>query len=237
MQRAEQHRLNNIQGKVLAALNKNEAALAAYQAAFQFDVTSQETIRGIAEVSYRVQDWPTALANYQKVLTALSEDDVDQRTEVYFRLGCIKREQGQTKQAVNNFEKALSLNGEHRPTLDALVDIYTSGKNWAQVAEYKRQILDSLEAEEERFAMLMEIGDVWTGEGKNVNIQRYKGLGEMNAEELWETTMNPQNRVLKQVTIDDAEEADRVFDILMGTDVANRKSFIQSNARMANLDI
>jgi len=68
-------------------------------------------------------------------------------------------------------------------------------------------------------------------------IQRYKGLGEMNAEELWETTMNPENRVLKQVTVDDAEEADRVFDILMGTDVPNRKSFIQSNARTANLDI
>lgn len=70
-----------------------------------------------------------------------------------------------------------------------------------------------------------------------VRIQRYKGLGEMNAEELWETTMNPANRVLKQVTVDDAEEADRVFDTLMGTDVANRKSFIQSNARLANLDV
>jgi len=70
-----------------------------------------------------------------------------------------------------------------------------------------------------------------------IRIQRYKGLGEMNAEELWETTMNPANRVLKQVTVDDAEEADRVFDTLMGTDVANRKSFIQSNARLANLDV
>lgn len=68
-------------------------------------------------------------------------------------------------------------------------------------------------------------------------IQRYKGLGEMDASELWETTMNPQNRVLKQVTIEDAEAADRIFDILMGTDVASRKSFIQSNARLANLDI
>lgn len=73
--------------------------------------------------------------------------------------------------------------------------------------------------------------------GPKIRIQRYKGLGEMNAEELWETTMNPENRILKQVTVDDAAEADRVFDILMGTDVPNRKSFIQSNAKMANLDI
>lgn len=68
-------------------------------------------------------------------------------------------------------------------------------------------------------------------------IQRYKGLGEMNAEELWETTMNPAHRVLKQVTIDDGLLADKVFDVLMGTDVSSRKSFIQNNARMATLDI
>lgn len=70
-----------------------------------------------------------------------------------------------------------------------------------------------------------------------VTIQRYKGLGEMNAEELWETTMDPSARTLKQVTIEDAQEADRVFDMLMGTDVASRKSFIQSNAKFANIDI
>lgn len=75
------------------------------------------------------------------------------------------------------------------------------------------------------------------GEPDKISIQRYKGLGEMNADELWETTMNPENRILKQVTIDDAQEADRVFDILMGTDVASRKSFIQTNAKLANLDI
>jgi len=70
-----------------------------------------------------------------------------------------------------------------------------------------------------------------------VTIQRYKGLGEMNPEELWETTMNPENRMLHQVNIDDAEEANRVFDTLMGTDVAARKSFIQTNAKLAELDI
>ena len=70
-----------------------------------------------------------------------------------------------------------------------------------------------------------------------ISIQRYKGLGEMNAEELKETTMDPKNRILKQVKIDDAQEADKVFDILMGTDVPARKSFIQSNAKLANLDV
>lgn len=73
--------------------------------------------------------------------------------------------------------------------------------------------------------------------GSRAKIQRYKGLGEMNAEELWETTMNPEHRVLKQVTIEDGQLADKVFDVLMGTDVASRKSFIQNNAKMATLDI
>ncbi len=70
-----------------------------------------------------------------------------------------------------------------------------------------------------------------------IHIQRYKGLGEMNPEELWETTMDPKNRVLKQVTIEDAEEANKVFDILMGSEVPPRKSFIQSNAKLAEIDI
>jgi DNA gyrase subunit B len=59
----------------------------------------------------------------------------------------------------------------------------------------------------------------------------------MNASELWETTMDPARRVLKQVVVEDAAEADRIFDILMGTDVPSRKSFIQSNAKLANLDV
>lgn len=68
-------------------------------------------------------------------------------------------------------------------------------------------------------------------------IQRYKGLGEMNPEQLWETTMNPENRVLKQVTIADAQETDVVFSMLMGEEVPPRKKFIVTHARMANLDI
>jgi len=70
-----------------------------------------------------------------------------------------------------------------------------------------------------------------------ISVQRYKGLGEMNAEELWETTMDPKRRILKQVNVEEASEADRIFDILMGTDVPARKSFIQSNAKLATIDI
>jgi DNA gyrase subunit B len=70
-----------------------------------------------------------------------------------------------------------------------------------------------------------------------ISIQRYKGLGEMNAEQLWETTMNPKNRILKQITIEDAEDADATFTMLMGDEVPPRKHFIQTNAKTATLDI
>ena len=70
-----------------------------------------------------------------------------------------------------------------------------------------------------------------------ITIQRYKGLGEMNAEELKETTMQVSNRILKKVTVENAQEADKIFDILMGTDVPSRKTFIQSNAKKATIDI
>ena len=74
------------------------------------------------------------------------------------------------------------------------------------------------------------------GNGK-FTIQRYKGLGEMNPEQLWETTMDPKVRILKQVTIDDAEKSDRIFTVLMGEEVAPRKKFIQTHAKLATLDI
>ena len=71
---------------------------------------------------------------------------------------------------------------------------------------------------------------------KGMRITRFKGLGEMDAEQLWETTMNPASRTLKQVTIDSATEADRVFSMLMGDEVAPRREFIESHAKYARID-
>ncbi|WP_346984815.1 DNA topoisomerase (ATP-hydrolyzing) subunit B [Chryseobacterium sp. POE27] len=86
--------------------------------------------------------------------------------------------------------------------------------------------------EKEREEFTLEISP----DGKGVEVQRYKGLGEMNPEQLWETTLNPENRILKQVTIDNAVEADSVFSMLMGDEVPPRREFIEKNAKYAKID-
>ncbi|WP_149242684.1 DNA topoisomerase (ATP-hydrolyzing) subunit B [Dyadobacter sp. 32] len=88
--------------------------------------------------------------------------------------------------------------------------------------------------EEQREIAIREVGN---GKEDSVNVQRYKGLGEMNAEQLWETTMNPDGRSLKQVSIESAAEADHLFSMLMGDEVAPRRDFIEKNAKYARVDV
>jgi len=89
-------------------------------------------------------------------------------------------------------------------------------------------------SEEQRAKAVEELGK---GRDGSVHVQRYKGLGEMNAEQLWDTTMNPQTRLLHQVTISNAVEADRIFSMLMGDEVPPRREFIEKHAKYANIDI
>lgn len=222
-ERHEQHMLYKLLGKVHSALGNHDKALKAYQTANHLDLTDQEAIRGIADAGYELKDWPTALTNYQKVLTALGEEDVEQRTDVYFRLGCIKREQHQAKQAINNFEKALALNGEHRPTLEALIDVYAQANDWKQVAAYKRQILDSVYDGEERYALLNEIGDLWAEKEKNPQ-KALEALEE--AQEL-----KPQDHVLLHKLLQlygEASEWQKMIDTLHSIAAIEEKPEIKS---------
>lgn len=193
-ERHEQHQLFNKLGKVQFALGDFQAALRAYQTANQLDLTSQETIRGLGETCFKLEDWPGALTNFQKVLTSLDETESDDRAYVYYRLGQIKQAQGQPKQAINNFEKALGVVANHRPTLDALVALYEGAKDWKQVNHYKRAILDDVMDAGERFKMLVDIGDIWADkEGERDKNEAPRKAGEAYEEAL---SIEPQNHVV-----------------------------------------
>jgi DNA gyrase subunit B len=127
----------------------------------------------------------------------------------------------QDQQALDKFKAERNIKADDIPEIDSAT------------GEARAELLEAAEAPDDEEGK----SDKSKSGNPKISIQRYKGLGEMNSEELWETTMDPARRIMKQVRIEDASEADKVFDMLMGDDVPARKSFIQSNAKLANLDI
>ena len=125
---------------------------------------------------------------------------------------------------------------------------YSDDEKDKEIAEFQKILKAKGKASSKKEEVAIEVVESETDSGgaesdggerkSSVSVQRYKGLGEMSAEQLWDTTMNPEKRLMKQVTVDDAEAADKLFDILMGDAVEPRKNFIQAHAdSVENLDI
>ncbi|MBK8168920.1 MAG: tetratricopeptide repeat protein [Sandaracinaceae bacterium] len=157
----EQHRLWATLGEASMHVGNDDQALKAYAHANTLDPQHLPTLQGLAASHYRLKDWEKAFKFYQMILVqhreALAKDEV---TDTFYRLGVIKREQGERRKAINMFDKALEEDAHHRPTLEAVVTLYAESEEWEQVIHFKKQIVDSLSADDQ-YPLLVEIGDIW----------------------------------------------------------------------------
>lgn len=158
----EQHRLAFMLGESAMALEKTDDAIKAFEKAYAVDSTHLPTLLGVAGAYYAAADWGKAFKFYQMLLVhhrdSLAPDEI---TDIFFRLGVIKREQGERRKALNMFDKALEEDPHHRPTLEAVVGLYEKQNEWQQVIHFKKQILEVMDDLDERFSLLDEVGTLW----------------------------------------------------------------------------
>jgi tetratricopeptide (TPR) repeat protein len=164
----EQHALWLLYGQCADELQDDDVAIRAYGKAFELDAQDLNALRGLAAAYYRRKDWENAFKYYQMVLVHHRDElTSSETTDTCYRLGIVKREQGERKKALNMFEKALEEDSFHRPTLEALVLLYSDEKDFEQVIHYKKRVLETCDNLDERFGLMEEIGDLWSEKLKN----------------------------------------------------------------------
>jgi tetratricopeptide (TPR) repeat protein len=158
----EQHQLAFELGEAASKLGKHDEAIKAFERAHQIDSAHVPTLFGVANAYYDAQQWDKAFKFYQTLLLHQRDSLSDaEHTDLYFRQGVIKREQGERRKALNLFDKALEIDAHHRPTLEAVVGLYSTAGEWQQVVHFKKQILESVYDADPRFDLLDEIGVLW----------------------------------------------------------------------------
>jgi tetratricopeptide (TPR) repeat protein len=183
---AEQLQLQFAAGRVAMRLGKLDRAIRCLSTAHGIDRANVEVLSDLALAYFEKRDWENAFKHYH-LMVVHHKDELtpEARADLYFRVGVVKREQGDRRRAINFLDKALEEIPAHRPTLEALVETYAQGNEWEQVIGYKRSILDThLTDPAERYAALLEIGALWQDKAKNPQkaIQSFTEALDLKAE-------------------------------------------------------
>lgn len=185
----EQRRLAHRLGETAVHLGNDEEAVRAFARAHQVDPSHRGSLFGLAAAHYRLAQWDEAFQHYQKLLVHHRDElGPDETTETFYRLGVVKREQGERRKALNMFDKALEEEPQHRPTLEAVVELHREAGDWDQVVAFQTRLLEVADDWQERFELHVQIGDVYDEQLRDLDkaVEAY-----MDADAL-----DPQNRRL-----------------------------------------
>lgn len=164
----EQHRLAFSLGEAATKLGQHKDAIKAFAKAYEIDTGDLPTLIGLANAYFADAQWGEAFKYFQMLLVHHRDSlGGDETVDIFYRLGVVKREQGERRKALNMFDKALEEDGYHRPTLEAVVDLYASQNEWQQVIHFKKQMLDVIDDVDERFTLLDQVGSLWKDKVQN----------------------------------------------------------------------
>ncbi len=182
----EQMQIQLTMGRVAQALGKLDRAVKAFTAAQALDRSNVDALRLLAGAYFDKGDWENAFKNYQLLLVHHKDElDAEGRADLYYRLGVVKREQGDRRRAANFLEKALEETPGYRPAIEAMISTYQAGGEWDQVIAYKNMLLEQEFDDEKRYPMIVEIAELWQEKAKNPQkaIQSYAAALEIKPQD------------------------------------------------------